>query len=155
MLSSRVFFTQRPAASKSLRLSLCMCMNLSRHISSMFWKLTLSYLFLTLARFIFIAHRGIKLQATFSGNNAIRPTGNRFHPHHRTRPSFRVCEGGCPCVRGRVRCVRGRACACIYACVHGCVSARRSSARVRHAQSSRSLNTTRAVSCPRHNPLLP
>ena len=100
----------------------------------MFWKLTLSYLFLTLARFILIAHRGIKLQATFSGNNAIRPKGNQFPPHH-------------PCVRAREGAVRARACVGVHLCVCACKRECLSPSLARHAPLLLS-SSTRASTLP-------
>ena len=61
--------------------------------------------------FPFITRRGRKLLATSSGNNTVRPKGNHFPPHHP------------PCVRERkVRCVRRRARACMYAYVNACAT---------------------------------
>ena len=67
----------------------------------------MSYLFLTLSRFLWIRRRGRKLQATFSGTNAVRPKGNHFPPYH-------------PCVCAREVMVRALACVGVHLCVfHG------------------------------------
>jgi hypothetical protein len=110
----------------------------------MFWKLTLFFLVPHTYAFPFITHRGRNLLATFSGNNAVRPTGNHFPPHNP------------PCVRGREGPVRASArkgvqWPCMYACVNACATLPllldtcRSSFRPHH----------NSLSCPQHAPLLP
>ena len=56
----------------------------------------------TFKHFIFITRRARKFQATFSGNKAVRPTGNTLLSF---LPAILACEGGCGTCAG----VRGRA----------------------------------------------